>query len=207
MSGLPSQVTLLGPTTSDPRSGNRRVLCKCACGKEWEVRAIDYERGRIKSCGCTKYRELAKLSTTHGHSSKDNGQGRRVTKEYDTWQHILGRCADKTDPNYGGRGVKVCQRWLESFEAFLADVGPAPSPSHTIERVETDGDYEPGNCRWATVQEQNRNKRTNRPLTYNGRTLLPVEWAELLGWKADMIYMRLHRGWSVERTLSTPPRT
>ncbi|MFI5113494.1 MAG: hypothetical protein ACHP7J_00015 [Terriglobales bacterium] len=107
-------------------------------------------------------------------------------------------------PDYSGSGVKVCERWLV-FENFLADMGPRPSPQHSLDRFPNqNGDYEPGNCRWATIKEQNRNRKSNRPLTLNGETKLIIEWSELLGMSKNTIRARLERGWSVERTLTTP---
>jgi len=205
-------VEVLGPATSDPRSGNRRIMCRCVCGKEWAVRLVDFNRGRIKSCGCKKYEITAEFNTTHGHSasgSNSKNGNRRVSKEYDAWQHMLDRCNNPKSEwyhEYGGRGIKVCDEWTQSFTNFLNDIGLAPSGTHSIDRKDVNGDYTKDNCRWATYREQNRNKRNNRALTFNNRTLLVIEWAELLGCKPCTLYMRLHRKWSVERTLTTPIR-
>jgi hypothetical protein len=104
--------------------------------------------------------------------------------------------------DYGGRGIKVCERW-QKVENFIADMGEPP-PGMTLDRRENDGDYCPENCRWATRSEQRRNTRSNRILTFEGRSLCVVEWAEILGIKANTIHTRLRLGWSVEKTLSTP---
>jgi len=108
---------------------------------------------------------------------------------------MLARCTKQNGPgyaNYGGRGIQVCDRWRESIEAFVADMGPRPSAEHSIDRIDNDGNYEPGNCRWATSQEQARNMRCNRKLTAsNGETLLACEWEERLGISHQRLYQRL----------------
>lgn len=109
-------------------------------------------------------------------------------------------------PDYGGRGIKVCARW-DSFEAFLADMGQRPTPRHTIERIDNDGDYTPENCRWATAAEQARNRRSTKPVTINGETRLLTEWFEVAAVSPVGFYDRIRRGWSVEKALFTPSRT
>lgn len=106
-------------------------------------------------------------------------------------------------PHYGGRGVKVCERWLHSFENFLADMGPAPSNKHTLDRFPNqEGDYEPGNCRWATHKTQNNNRRGNRLLTFQGKTQTVAQWADDIGINSSTLYHRLYRGMSVEMALT-----
>lgn len=113
------------------------------------------------------------------------------------------RCKDF--PNYGGRGIAICAKWHESFEAFYADLGPRPSPKHTLDRINNTGPYEPGNCAWATRTQQNRNKRNIRQFTLNGVSRPLFEWAELHGFKTwKVLDTRLRRGWSVERALTQP---
>lgn len=139
---------------------------------------------------------------THGHTS-----GGRVSPTYSTWLSMRARCSN---PNvtyyadYGGRGITVCDRWQTSFEAFLEDMGEKPAGT-SIERIDRDGHYEPGNCRWATLREQGRNKRNNLKLTLNGETRLLVEWSERTGIPYRKIRARLDRGWSAERALTTQP--
>jgi len=106
--------------------------------------------------------------------------------------------------DYGGRGIKVCDRWLSSFSDFLADVGARPSADHQIDRKENNGNYEPGNVRWVTRVTQMRNKRSNRKLTWRGETASLAEWGERLGVPAHVFQKRLNRGWDDARTLSTP---
>ena len=138
------------------------------------------------------------MSTTHGLSG---------SLEHRIWKGMLARCRNSSTtayPYYGARGIKVCERW-HSFVNFLADMGPAPSPEHEIDRFPNkDGDYEPGNCRWATASEQMRNTRRGRFLEYEGRRLHLKEWAEATGLSANVIGWRLKSGWSAARALTTP---
>jgi len=117
------------------------------------------------------------------------------------------RCLDqksKTYPDYGGRGIRVCERWIESFEDFLADVGIRPSDRHSIDRIDNDGHYEPGNVRWATRAEQQRNRRTNRWITVNGETRVLEDRATLRGIAPTVISGRLKDGWTPEGAVMTP---
>lgn len=129
--------------------------------------------------------------------------------EYRAWCHMKTRCSlPSVDrfPLYGGRGIRVCDRWLESFSNFLADMGPRPSSRHSIEREDVDGNYEPSNCRWATRVEQARNKSNNRLLTHNGVTRCLTEWALVAGMSPTRVLARLNRGWSVADALFRPKR-
>jgi hypothetical protein len=122
---------------------------------------------------------------------------------------MLARCRNRRDrrySDYGGRGITVCARWAQSFPAFFADMGPRPSPQHSIERKDNAGDYEPGNCVWATRKEQQRNTRRNRLLTYRGLTLPAVAWAERIGMNPHTLRDRLRLGWPVAKALTTPIR-
>lgn len=108
-------------------------------------------------------------------------------------------------PRYGGRGIKVCDRWRHSFENFLADLGPAPSPEHQLDRINNDGNYTPTNCRWATRSQQIRNSSKARRLSFGGQTLHVGEWAKKLGINRQTIQMRIDSlGWSIDKALSTP---
>lgn len=130
--------------------------------------------------------------------------------EYKAWQQIKVRCLNPKDrnfPNYGGRGITIAAEWISSFESFYEHVGARPSSSHSIDRIDNNGDYEPGNVRWATVVEQGRNRRTCRAITFQGRTQLFQEWADEMGLHKATLETRLDRfGWSLERALLTPPR-
>ncbi|XXX79246.1 hypothetical protein WMF30_10770 [Sorangium sp. So ce134] len=105
---------------------------------------------------------------------------------------------------YGGRGVSVCDRWRDSFEAFLEDMGPRPSLRYWIDRLDTNGNYEPANCAWRTAREQQRNRRNNRRVEWRGETMLLADWAERLGVAYDTLRQRLDSGWDVERAFTQP---
>jgi hypothetical protein len=170
-------------------------LCRCDCGREAVIRGASLRpsKGRktgTQSCGC--------LHVKHGMYG---------TPEYSAWQSMRGRCENPKMGNYylyGGRGISVCERWSASFEAFLKDMGLRPSPDHSLDRYpNNDGNYEPGNCRWATRKQQQRNRRTCHVLTVNGVSATLAEWAERTGLGKGTIRERVRRGWSPERATGT----
>lgn len=126
---------------------------------------------------------------------------------YCTWQGMIQRCTNpkhKTWKHYGGRGIQVCEKWRRSFEAFVEDM-PGWSPGLTLHR-KNDGNYEPGECCWATMKEQNNHSRHNRLVTLNGETLNVTQWCDKLSIPRMRVFNRIHRGWSEEEALSTPAR-
>ena len=132
------------------------------------------------------------------------------TKLYNTWQKILSRCLNQNDKvykNYGGRGIKVCDRWADSFENFLKDMGKKPSAKHSIERIDNNGDYSPENCRWATPKEQTWNRRNTIYVDYNGKKIALPELAHQFNMKTSIVYKRLKRGWDLKTALTAPVRT
>jgi hypothetical protein len=175
--------------------------CQCDCGKTHIAFRYQLLRGYTKSCGCLRRESIGVRSVTHGHK-----RGRKETPEHKSWSEMIARC-ENTDnsryPRYGARGIKVCQRWRDSFQDFFADMGERPSAAHSIDRLNNDGHYEPDNCRWATASEQARNRRTTRFVEFNGRTMPLVEAAEVSGVKYERVRGRLHKGWTVERALTT----
>lgn len=132
----------------------------------------------------------------HGESS-----GANRTKEYRVWYHIKSRCTnikDKSYDRYGGRGIKMCERWLTSYSHFLLDMGRAPSPEHSIERKNNDKDYEPSNCKWATPLEQANNKRNTFKVEYNGKVKSLHDWCRELNLNFKRVDHRIRRGWCVK---------
>ncbi len=165
--------------------------CRCECGEV--LPAVDghsLRRGHTRSCGCLR---ADLIRARHGDKP-------RVVEmpEYRAWQSMKHRCYTTTCryyPRYGGRGITVCPRWLASFTHFLADVGPRPSSRHSIDRYpDNNGNYEPGNVRWATRKEQQRNMRSNRLVTHDGQTKTLAEWVESTGLTRDTLRGRLARG-------------
>ena len=181
----------------------RRVLCLCECGK---TKIIDHYRvisGTTKSCGCLQKEQIIKISTTHGHAAK---KSKKRTKEYNTWAHIKQRCTNpnnKSYQDYGGRGITVCQSWLDSFEQFLNDVGYAPSLQDvSIGRIDNSGNYEPGNVKWEQRDEQNLNTRRNVRIEFNGETKTLKEWSVLYKLDPETLRMRIKAGWSIHDALT-----
>lgn len=130
----------------------------------------------------------------------------RKTREQSTWYNILQRCTNPKSPswkNYGGRGITICDRWRNSYANFFADMGPRPA-GMSIERKDRDGHYEPNNCHWASAAEQSRNTRRNKRITFQGETLCLKDWAARLDVRYNTLVLRLLRGWSVERMMTTP---
>lgn len=131
--------------------------------------------------------------------------------ERNRWRNMIRRCTDPRDNSfhrYGARGISVCKEWRDSFAAFTAYMGPAPSPRHSIDRIDTNGNYEPGNVRWATDRQQQRNRRNNRRVTLSsGETLTEAEIVERTGLSQGTIQKRILLGWSPDRILSVAPQT
>ncbi len=174
-----------------------RVRAICSCGKETTLTANKAKRGDTRSCGC-----LLRLGNNRPH-------GMTKTPTFRSWQLISQRCYNEKDehyPDYGGRGISVCLRWRDSFENFLADMGERPSIKHTIDRINNNGNYEPGNCRWATKKEQGRNRRNNTILTMNGVSKCLADWADDFHIEGRVITYRMKRGWPIEKAIKTPSR-
>lgn len=185
------------------KRGKRHWICRCDCGRMTEVSGYNLKCGNTTSCGCLHAERFSAIvrehNTTHGYA---------YTKTYESWRSMLSRCENPRAGNYhqyGAKGITVCERW-HTFEPFLADMGERPE-GQTLDRIDGTGNYEPGNCRWATPKQQRRNQRDVRLLTFESETLPIPDWAERLGVRPEVIYRRLDRNhWSVERALTVPPR-
>jgi hypothetical protein len=146
--------------------------------------------------------KLTERSTKHHHARR--GQS---TPEYMAWVSMRGRCGCPTTRhwrNYGGRGITVCERWQHDFAAFLADMGPRPSARHSLDRIDNNGNYEPGNCRWATRPQQNGNRRDSKTYEVDGVRKPITEWAQSFGVSGEVALKRIRRGWSVESAVTLP---
>jgi len=133
----------------------------------------------------------------------------KYSSEYSIWMNMRSRCKNPKNnrySTYGARGISVCPQWDKDFVNFLQDMGRRPSPDHTIERIDNDGNYEPSNCRWATRQEQARNRTTSRFIQLEGETKTLAEWCEIRGLPMKSVHARLKMGWDAERALSQPLR-
>lgn len=181
---------------------NKRAFwnCECECGKVKAIRSHDLLAGKVNSCGCLKVEQARQRNYKHGHSVRG-----AKTRAWDIWRGMTERCRNPNHAswsNYGGRGIKVCRRWLE-FSNFLADMGE-PEKGFFLDRINKDGDYCPQNCRWANKDTQARNTSRNILLTYSGKTQCLTDWAKEYGIIRGAIEHRLKRGWSIEEALTTP---
>lgn len=182
-------------------NGQSQWLCRCTCGNEKVLKSIVIRRGLSQSCGCFKRETMLARFTKHGHAT--NG----ISPTYHSWASMIARCTNpnnKAFPDYGGRGISVCERW-KTFQNFLEDMGEKPT-GLSLDRINNDGNYEPGNCRWASDRTQARNRRSNRFLTFNGKTQSIRDWAQEMKLGYQNLTSRLHYGWSVERALTEPLR-
>jgi hypothetical protein len=175
-------------------ASNRYCLlwrCACRCGGSAVVSGGSLRGRYTRSCGCLQKERTGNANRTHGKSG---------TREYYIWRAMKQRC--ESHPDYAGRGIRVCSRWLRSFEAFITDMGQSPAPGFTIERLNNSKGYSPGNCAWVSQKANNRNKRNNRIIEYAGRSQCVSAWAEELGVPRETLKSRLARGWDVHEVIN-----
>ncbi len=175
----------------------------CDCGRTYERQAQSLTQGRSTQCHVCQAQDAAAVRALPVPSRV----GGKQRPEYKTYAAMLARCYDATDESYyryGGRGIAMCDAWRDSFAAFYGDVGQRPGPGYSIERIDNDGDYAPGNVRWATAKEQARNTRRNRNIEIDGRTQCVAAWAEELGVRPQLIFKRIGLGWDERSAVLTP---
>ncbi len=197
---------LLTVLSEDERRGRRRYFrCRCECGTEKSVRIDHLKTGRTVSCGCEhSRRSRARASVMH---QSNITHGASSSRAYRIWHAIKARCLNPNTTHYrsyGGRGITICKRWM-SFSNFLADMGQPPD-GHEIERINNNLGYKPSNCRWATRREQQNNRRSNRLLTHDGKTMTVAEWSRFLNFSHKTIRSRLDYGMSTAEALDPTPR-
>lgn len=144
------------------RNGKSYWRCDCDCGASVVVCAANLRNGSIKSCSCLKAERARVLRLVHGDKRTKTG---KIAPEWKAWDGMIQRCENSKNASferYGARGIKVCQRWRDNYQAFLQDVGRKPSPKHSLDRINNDGDYEPNNVRWATAKQQANNRHLPR---------------------------------------------
>lgn len=185
------------------RPSSLRWLCQCKCGTTKEVLSYSLKKGLSQSCGCLSKELTRQRGIKHGMTR---------TPEYHAWRNMKYRCCNPNHPEYkryGARGILVCERWMNSFQDFIDDMGARPGDQYSIDRVDNNGNYEPGNCRWTTLKQQNRNTRKNVKVVYCGREMCIAEAAELSGIKPKTLWSRINLGFSGEdlfRKASSLPR-
>lgn len=167
------------------------ALCRCDCGRETTTIIRRLVIGKTRSCGCLRRESMAGVGRANAR------HGMTASRTHASWSHMLARCA--AHPSYTSRGIKVCDRWL-SFENFLSDMGERP-PGTSLDRVDNERGYEPGNCRWATPKQQQNNTRRNIRVTHNGETKTVRQWADALGVPYQRLLLRLRRGWDFSRAV------
>lgn len=179
---------------------NQKVgLYQCDCGTIKEVVIASVKGGRSKSCGCLH------IEQTISFNNSKSTHGMTNSRVYKIWTFMKDRCLNPNAnkyKDYGSRGIKVCNRWLESFENFYTDMGSPPTIKHSIDRINVNGNYEISNCRWATQKDQCRNTRRSRLFTISNQTKCLAEWCEIYSMNYQTVSGRLRRGWDIEKALT-----
>lgn len=187
------------PTKYTPNGSARTMLiCLCDCGTVKQIYSGSIANGFTISCGCYRREKSPYNGTTHGRSK---------TRIYNIWKGMNKRCRGK-NPDYGGRGIKVCNEWQDSFQIFFDwAMANGYTDELSIDRIDVNGNYEPSNCRWATREEQQNNKRDNVRVEFGGKVLTLSEWAQLHNINRSTLLNRINRGWEFERAITEPVNT
>ena len=176
---------------SRDKHGRAKWVCICDCGKSKIVSSDNLRRGNQSSCGCLRDEKIAQLNRSHGMSR---------TPTYIVWAGMIQRCENPSYTGYsywGGRGIKVCERW-KTFENFLADMGEKPKGKSIDRFPDNNGNYEPGNCRWASSTDQNRNRRSTVIVSFQGKEFPLHELTKKYGVAQRVVTQRIRRGWSIQ---------
>jgi hypothetical protein len=179
------------------QNGKMMWECMCSCGNKTVVTSYDIKTGHTASCGCAHNEQLSKYKKIHGMSGSN---------EFSIWRGMMNRCYNKNDPAfkyYGERGITVCALWKDSFLEFFGSMGHRPSKLYSIDRINNDGNYEPSNCRWATMSEQANNTRANKWIEFSGERLTIGMWSRKLGFGEGCLRSRIKR-WGIDKALTTP---
>lgn len=195
--------TVIEPATM--KEGVRHVKCRCKCGTERSVLLVNLVKGKSKSCGCLARKLKSERIKKHGLAWDKDGKMRPL---YGVWLAMKSRCCNvksKSYPRYGGRGIRVCREWEESYSLFHKwALQSGYNKGLTIERVNNEGNYEPDNCTWADRKTQANNRRTNHVLLYKGKEYALAQLCRKFGLKHSTILGRLSRGWSLEDAVEKP---
>lgn len=198
---------LVAESEAERKGRGRRWVCRCDCGRTATSPQRNLTSGKTKSCGCLHRERAGDQAKKMGTANRRHGLS--GMPEHNALHAMWQRCTNPNSPNYphyGGRGIGVCDRW-QSFEAFLADMGPRPGRGYSLDRIDPEQGYEPENCRWADDRTQQRNRREHRMVTYKGEAKCVGEWAEEVGLTVSQLWTRLFlHGWSVERAMTAPLR-
>lgn len=184
------------------KDGSAMWKCRCDCGVVKIIKSYSLRTGTTVSCGCYKREKAIETGTkyfTHGESG---------TRLHNEWKSMKARCYNPNNKRYnryGGRGITICEEWKNSFESFRDwAIANGYDDSLTLDRIDSNGDYEPSNCKWATQKEQQNNRCNNRRIEYNGKTQTITQWAEEVGIKEATLRHRLKCGWSIEKAMTEP---
>lgn len=196
------RLVALGPVSRTHR-GTIKWLCRCDCDNLVSVYGADLRAGKTQSCGCLHRQRTSVANTRHGMKN---------TPIYLVWKSIVQRCTNPQSKNfagYGGRGIAICGEWRHDFQTFYDHVSNLPNcgkEGYSLDRANNSLGYFPGNIKWSTSTEQNRNKRNNHLLTFQDKTQCNAAWEKELGLRPGTLWDRLNLGWSIERALTTPSR-
>lgn len=197
------RLTVVARHSENTPGGQARWVCQCSCGGSSVSRGLALRSGKTNSCGCLRAESIAGVGRT-----VNRRHGMRHSPLYAVWRGMVVRCEQVGSPQfhrYGGRGITICEAW-RSFQNFYNDFGcTRPGPTHSIDRIDNDKGYEPGNVRWATPSIQQNNRSDNRRIEHNGESLTMAQWGRRLGVTKSTIRHRLLRGWPHDLIVTLPP--